>query len=599
MFDTALILVMIIGILGIGAQWIAWKFKLPAIVVMSVTGLLAGPFLGMMNPQETLGDLYKPTISIAVAIILFEGSLKLSFREIKDLSHSVLRIVTLGAFISWILGSLAAHYVAGLSWAVSFVIGGLLIVTGPTVVLPLLRQARLKPRPASILKWEGIIVDPLGAFLAVFSYEIILFLFLEEVGIITLFLFFLASVFAIFFGWILGKVIAWMFEHGYSPEFLKAPIVFVVVILCFTIPNEIMHETGLISVTAMGITLANLNISSINEMRHFKENISVLLISFIFILLTASLSLETLTAMLDIRILGYVALMLFLVRPISIWLSTIRTDLTGPEKILVGWIAPRGIVALTVSGYFAHILVEEGFDDATILVPLTFGLVFASVVVHGFSIKWLALKLNIAAEEKPGVVMIGSNPFTVELAKSLRDLEVPVLITEASWKKVQEAKQNGLKKIYYGEILSEKTEYRLDLTPYEYLIAASELDSYNALVCTNFQTEFGRNNVFQLSLREHETDHLNDLSHTKHGNILFDDGPTWELVNGRIEEGYVFLPHSVTKENQFQDYVYQLPEEAMMILLIKKSGNIEFFTENDTPSGEEGDTLLTLMPDGK
>ncbi|TLS36196.1 cation:proton antiporter [Pseudalkalibacillus caeni] len=596
MLEPSLFLLMLIGILGIGSQWVAWRFNLPAIVVMSVTGLLAGPIFRVMNPEVQFGDLYKPLISIAVAIILFEGSLKLVFREIKDVGHSIFRIVTIGALLAWVLGSFAAHFVAGLSWAVSFVIGGLLIVTGPTVILPLLRQSKLKPRPAAVLKWEGIIVDPLGALLAVFSYEIIRFFVLEKVTVNQLVLFFLVSLFAVLLGWLLGKLIALMFDKGQIPEFLKSPIVFGVVVFCFTIPNEIMHETGLLSVTAMGITLANLRVSSINDIRHFKENISVMLVSAIFIMLTASLSLETIYTMFNLRILAFVGLMLFVVRPLSIWLSTIRTDLTTKEKLLVSWIAPRGIVALTVSGYFSSILFSEGFLDASILVPLTFALVFSTVVIHGFSLRWLAKKLGLAAEGKPGVLIVGSNPFTVELAKKITKLDIPVIVTDSSWLKLQFAKQRGFKKTYYGELLAEKTEHRLDLTPYEYLIAATELDSYNALVCTNYIPEMGRNNVYQLALHTSENDDHNDYVHTSRGLILFKEGITWETLNKKIEEGYGFQSVQLTDEYDFEEFKIDLNEESIPLLILKKSGNLLFFTIDNEPQGESGDTVLSLIP---
>src|SRR5699024_6153054 len=166
-------------------------FRFPAIVAMSLAGLLAGPIFGILNPKEAFGDTFQTFISIAVGIILFEGSLNLNFKEIRGLAHPIVRITTIGAFIAWILGSFAAHYAAGLSWAVAFVISGLFIVTGPTVILPLLRQAKLKQRPASILKWEGIIVDPLGALLAVFAFEVVHFLISDEVTTTALLLFFL------------------------------------------------------------------------------------------------------------------------------------------------------------------------------------------------------------------------------------------------------------------------------------------------------------------------------------------------------------------------------------------------------------------------
>src|SRR5690625_3494562 len=255
---SLLLAIMLIGVLGIGSQWVAWKFNLPAIVVMSIAGLVMGPFLGIMNLEESFGPIYSPVISVAVAIILFEGSLNLSFKELRGLGKPVFRIATIGAFIAWILGSLAAHYMAGLSWEVAFVIGGLFIVTGPTVILPLLRQSKLKPRPAKILKWEGIIVDPIGVLLAIFAFEIITIFTTDIKDVTTLLLFFIASLFAVFLGWFCGRFIGWMFETGYIPEFLKSPAVFIVVIFSFTISDEIIHGPGLLAVTAMGMTLANM-----------------------------------------------------------------------------------------------------------------------------------------------------------------------------------------------------------------------------------------------------------------------------------------------------------------------------------------------------
>src|SRR5699024_2950274 len=184
---------MLIAVLGIGSQWIAWRLNMPAIVIMSAAGLIVGPLLGIMNPEESFGELYRPIISVAVSIILFEGSLNLRFKELRGAGRPILQIATIGALIAWILGSLTAHYIAGLSWEVSFVIGGLFIVTGPTVILPLLRQSKLKPRPANVLKWEGIVVDPIGVLLAVFAFEIITFFTLEEQDGTALTLFFIVA----------------------------------------------------------------------------------------------------------------------------------------------------------------------------------------------------------------------------------------------------------------------------------------------------------------------------------------------------------------------------------------------------------------------
>ncbi|WP_099159328.1 cation:proton antiporter [Virgibacillus ndiopensis] len=599
MFPSLLFEIMLIGFLGIGSQWLSWRYRMPAIVVMSVAGLLMGPIFGLMNPEEDFGDLYKPIITVAVAIILFEGALNLNFKELRGLGRPVFRISTFGAFIAWILGSLTAHYIAGLSWAVAFVIGGLFIVTGPTVILPLLRQSKLKPRPAKILKWEGIIVDPIGALLAVFAFEIIAYLTATNPDGSALLMFFAASIFAAILGWACGRGIGWMFETGNIPEFLKSPAVFIVVITCFTIADEVMHETGLLAVTAMGMTLANMGISSVADMRHFKENISILLISTIFIMLTASLNLETILQIFKPEIIGYVILMTFAVRPLSIFLSTIGTDISLNEKILVGWIAPRGIVALTVSSYFAAILADAGYKDASIITTLTFGLVFFTVVAHGFSIRWLARKLHLSMEGRPGTIIIGSNGFTVELAKSLAKSKTPVIIVDGSWERLRKAREAGIP-FYHGEMLSEQTEYHLDTTPYEYLIAATEFHSYNSLVCTTFMPEYGRTNVYKVSPYEQvDSDDTNDIVDKIGGRILFGEEISSEDLTRKISSGFVFRQTTITEQYNYRRYVDERDETTVLLYFIKPSGKIIFYSEEMKSTPESGDTVVSLAPQDK
>ncbi|WP_257347575.1 cation:proton antiporter [Pseudalkalibacillus decolorationis] len=598
MYESTLFTIMLIIVLGIGSQWLSWRFGMPAIVIMTVSGLVAGPFLGLINPAEDFGNLFNTVITAAVAIILFEGSLNLDYREIKGLGRPIFRIVTIGALIAWVLGSLAAHYLAGLSWAVASVIGGLFIVTGPTVILPLLRQAKLKPRPAAILKWEGIIVDPLGALLAVFTFEIIKFLLLEDVTAIALLLFFAASIFAGFLGWAFGRIAGWMMEKGHVPEFLKSPIVFAFVLACFTLSDGLMHETGLLAVTAMGITMANLHISSIDDMRHFKETMSVMLISTVFVMLTASLSMETLLEIFNWRIISYVLFMMFLVRPISIFLSTVRTDLSLQEKTLLGWIAPRGIVALTVSGYFANSLLEAGFEDATILTSLTLGLVFATVCAHGFSIRGFASKLGLAVDDEPGVLLVGGSVFSAKFAEVLKEMKIPVLITDSSWDRLVAARNLGVPH-YRGEILSDQTDFQIDLTPYEYLIASTDIDSYNALVCKTFIPSFGRTNIFQLSLHNSHGDNLIALKPTVGGNIIFHDGATWEVLNKKVESGYVFRRTTITEQYPYDQYVEERASDAELLFVYRASGKLEFYTEENELRGDIGDVIVSLGPPNK
>ncbi|ANU09975.1 sodium:proton exchanger [Planococcus antarcticus DSM 14505] len=580
---------MLIIFLGVLSQWVAWRLQLPAIVLMSIAGLLVGPILGVIHPAESFGDLFNPFISLAVAIILFEGSLNLNFKEIRTFGKPILRIVTLGAFIAWIVGSLAAHYVAGLSWAVAFVIGGLFIVTGPTVILPLLRQAKLKTRPAAILKWEGIIVDPFGALLALFAFQFVLFAIGDETAA-AFGLFFLASLFAVALGAGAGGLMGYMLEKGQVPEFLKAPMVFGVVLLIFVVSDLVMHETGLLAVTAMGMIMANMKIASINDMRHFKENISVLLISSIFVMLTASLNLEVLIGIFNWRIISFVLATLFIVRPLSIWLSTIGTDLTIQEKTLVGWIAPRGIVALTVSGYFAGVLLDAGFADAELLTALTFALVFSTVVVHGFTIGWLGRKLGLATADDPGIIIVGASRFATKLGEVLADLNKNVMIVDPSWGSLQGARQVGLT-TYAGEILSEHTDYEVEMTPYETMIVATETDSYNALVVSNFVPELGRSNLYQTAI--HQGDPA-DFHSSLSGRTLF--GEKWNIheLEMKAEEGYTMRKTQLTEHFSYENFKEKWTGDTIPLFVQRAQGKIEFFAESNKLEPKPGDIIVSF-----
>lgn len=596
MFESLIFNLMLVVFIGILSQWVAWRFSMPAIVVMSVVGLLVGPFFGFINPQESMGDLFNPIISFAVAIILFEGSLNLDFKEIRGFNKPVLRITTIGAFIAWIAGSLAAHYIAGLSLSVAFIIGGLFIVTGPTVILPLLRQAKLKPRPAAILKWEGIVVDPFGALLAVFAFEFIRFL-NGEVTLNSFLLFFTASIFAVILGcgagWFFGRA----FDRGGVPEYLKSPVLLAVVIFVFVMADEIMQQTGLLAVTAMGMMMANMNLNSIKDIRHFKENISVLLISGIFVMLTASLSTEVLLEIFNWKIILYVIAMLVLVRPLSIWISTIGTDLNSREKLLIGWIAPRGIVALTVSGYFASILKDHGYQDADILTALTFALVFATVVIHGFTIGPLAKKLNLTTTDESGVLIVGGSRFAAEFARSIKETNNDVLLVDRNWASLAQARNYGVN-THTGNILTEQQDYDVDLTPYKFMLAMTRSDSYNAHVCEDFAPSLGRENLYQISIPKTEED-PNKIPGIG-GFPLFTPATTIRELEKRVNSGHAIRKTLITKQYSYTQYLRERDDKSILLYILHADQSIVFYSDDVELQAIAGDTVVTLsFPDKK
>ena len=545
---SATLAVSLIIFLGVFSQWLAWKISKPAIVIMSLAGLIVGPFLNIIVPSQVLGDsIYKSIISISVALILFEGSLSLDFKEITDTKMTIKRIVVFGALISWILGSLSAYFLAGLSITTSLVIGALLIVTGPTVIIALLRQAKLDSKVSTILKWEGILVDPMGAILAVLSFEAAEVFASSSVSPGILVKFGIGVLIAVAIGVLVGIGTGRALQKNYFPEYLKSAIVLCLVLGTFSLSESITHETGLLAVTVMGVILANMHISSIEQVKHFNENISILLTSSVFVMLTSSLSRSILVDIFQLKIILFVLSMLFIVRPLSIWISTIGTDLNIREKTLIGWIAPRGIVALTVTGYFSNLLVEEGHQDAELLLALTFALVIVTVIAHGFSIQPLAKKLGLAHDGKPGLVIVGSNPFSVALAKFLKDWDVPTLIVDYSGKNLENVINTDIE-TYQGEILYEVANYNLDLVIYKKMLLNTPIPLYNILVSNEFVSRFEHTssiciiNVLGDKVRS-DFKELQKIGVPRLG----DYRATYRSLIRLVEDGYDFAATQITK----------------------------------------------------
>lgn len=596
MEEASLISVIVIIVLGIFSQWLAWRVQWPSIVIMSIAGLLIGPIFGLVNPEQELGDLYRPLISLAVAIILFEASSGLDVREIKGTSASIVRIVTFGMFISWIGGSLAAHYVAGLNLEISFIIGGLFIVTGPTVITPLLRQAKLEPRISAVLKWEGIILDPIGPLLALLAYQVIKVVTNDAAGLDHLFIFFLSAIAAAFVGFAIGMIASFLINRGLFPEYLKSPVILSFVLLCFGFGELMMNETGMLAVTILGLTLARTQkyVASIGSMGHFVENISILLTSTVFILITASLPKEIFGQMFRWPIITFVLVMLFIIRPLSIWISTIGTELTNREKILVSWIAPRGIVALAVSGYFAAILLDDGYQGASILTALTFALVFITVCAHGFTLEPLAKKFGLANTGPPGILIIGASEFSVAFADHCKQMGIPVLMMDHTYEHLKQAKEKDIN-TYYGEILSEHTKFEVDLTPYEYLLAMTDEAAYNALVCQSLLPEFGYSHTFALPVTKKRSETKQDAPPSIKANVLF--GEKYHDLNKKISEGYTFTTFDLDDEEKGTVQKADLSDHRTLLFIRKKNGVLSFATLEEELKVDEGDEMVVVCPD--
>lgn len=598
----------LIGALGLGAQWLAWRLQAPAIVLMSLAGLAVGPLWSvifgdpLLSPQATFGDVFRPIVSLAVAVILFEGGLVLKFENLREAGAAVRRMIFIGGPMAWVLGTLAAYYAAGLDLASAVVFAGVMVVTGPTVIMPLLRQSKLGGRPAQFLKWEGIVNDPIGALFAVASYEIIRVASQGEsiigAGIWIIAAAALGTLLGVAFGWAMSKA----FREGWTPEYLKAPLILASIVLCYALAELIEKEIGLVAVTAYGMTLANSKLAGLTELQKFKEDIAVLLVSGVFVMLTADLTPAIISQAINWNTLAFLMCMLFVVRPLSVWISTYGT-LNRKEAILLGWIAPRGIVAVAVSGLFGSLLVDlsrEGrffFEGADQITPLAFAMVFTTVVLHGFTIGPLARGLGLARKEKPGILMVGANAWSVQLATALEKSGIDVIVADSNYRRLKSSRDAGLE-IFMGEVLSEDAEIKLDHARFSTVIALSTNDSYNALVCSHFAPEVGRHMVYQLSISDDEENDERVVSSNARGRTLIRRGRTYDSLIRDQYRGWEFARTPLTDKYSLEQFRKDRPN-ADIVAELRPDGTLVLLGPNREARGGDGTVLISFAPELK
>lgn len=581
----------LVGAIGVGSQWIAWRLRMPAIVLMLVAGILIGPVLGIFDPARDIGPLMGPMISIAVAIILFEGGLSLNFHTLQDAVGGVRRLVYIGAPLGWLMSALSLHYVAGLSWSSAAVFGGIMIVTGPTVIAPLLRTARLSRRPATLLQWEAILNDPIGALAAVLAFEVVIALNTATTASEAMLELFIGAAVATAAGVAAGIGLSRAFKRGWVPEYMKVPVLFALLLGVFAASDAVLHESGLLAVTIMGIVIANSKLPSYEEMRRFKEHATVLLVSGVFILLAAGLDVEAL-GNLDWRAAAFVAVVVLVARPVTVFISLIGSGIPFREKLLVALTGPRGVVLVAVAGLFGERLLSLGFEDAALIAPLAFALVAVTVVVNGFTLAPFARLLGLTGADTPGVVIIGGSDWTTQLAEVLKKAKIPVLMTDPNFIRLRKARAAGID-TFSGDILSEAAEQRVELVSYATLIAATDNDAYNTLVTTDLAPEFGRENVFQV-MREKSESSRHQLPRTLGGRPLGLEATHAELRD-LIAQGWRFRSTRLSEEFALEDWRAESPE-ARLLAQITTSGEIKFMRKNEEFKGGDGIHVIALRP---
>ena len=581
----------LIGVLSLFCQWLGWKLRLPAILPLLLCGLTLGPGLGFLNPDAIFGNLLFPIISLGVAVILFEGALTLNFKEIKDHGRMVTHLVTIGTAITWACITTATFYLLDFSWEIALLFGALVVVTGPTVIVPMLRSVRPKSQLASILRWEGIVIDPIGALLAVLVFEYIT----VSGDPTTHVLYALGSMLSLGLGLgaAAGDLTGQILRRNLLPHYLRNTAVLTLMLGVFVGSNLLQEESGLLTVTVMGIWLANMRGVDIAEILEFKETLTVLLISALFILLAARLDSN---AMLDLGWggVGVLVVTMLVARPLSIWVSGVGTSLSRADKWFLCWIAPRGIVAAAVSSLFAIKLEANNVQGADAIVPLVFLIIIGTVVIQSLTAGRWARFLGVKADSAQGLLIFGASKFSRELAKILKSKDVKVLLADSNWDNIRLARMDNIP-VYFGNPASEHAETYMDLTGIGRVLIMSPYRQLNPLVSFYFQDLFGGKKVFELNNTEAGSARHQLSESYKQRLCLFGDSVSYAKMASLMAKGAVLKVTNITDNFSFEHFRKRYGETAMPLVYLTKDGKVMVVSGNDTvfPNSIE---LISLLP---
>ena len=598
MTPTPALYLTLVVVLGIAAQWLAWRVRLPAILMLLLFGFAFGR---IAPPGDYIPEaLLTPIVSLSVAIILFEGGLSLRFRDLKETGRVVIALVTVGCAITWLLGTLACLLVFS-QLRLAALAGAVFVVTGPTVIGPLLRHVRPTRRVGSIAKWEGIVIDPIGAMLAVLVFEAVVaagpLVALEEVS--------MALIRTIAVSVVLGVLFAAMtiqlLHRRWLPDYLENPVILSSVLLAFAISHELQHESGLATVTVFGVLLANQKRVPIEHLVEFKENLGVLLISGLFMLLSSQLNVDDLTS-LGWQGIGVVATLILLIRPIAVMTASLGSSLSWSERTFLAWLAPRGIVAAAVASVFSLELAHkfgEGetispmAEDAALLVPLTFLVIVGTVATYGLTAGPLARWLNIAEPNPQGILFVGAENFVCEIAKAVRDAGFSTLVVDTNRQNIINARMTGLRSVH-GNILSEMLREELELGGVGRLLAMTPNDEVNTLAAQELVSDFNRARVSQLQINQSTVRRATSEDRPRGGRRAFRPAVNYAELSRRFASGSVVKTTRLTEEFTFADFERRYPD-AVLLFVVESPKQLAVCHGDMTLTFRPGQQLISLV----
>lgn len=586
-------------ILGILAQWVAWRFKIPAILPLILIGLLVGPiaaeFLSedgnkwiepIWNGERGLfpGDSLYYFVSLAISIILFEGGLTLKRNEVKNVGPVITKLITVGAIITFFGAGVAAHFLFGLSWELAFLFAGLIIVTGPTVITPILRNIPLKKDVSAVLKWEGILIDPIGALVAVLVFE---FISVEgdsgftktafmEFGKIVLF--------GTTFGFTFAHGLAFAINKKLIPHYLLNVVSLSVVLLVFVESEIFAHESGLLAVVVMGMVLGNGKLENLKELLYFKESLSVLLISILFILLAANINIEDLYLLYNWNTAALFLIVVLIIRPLAVFVSTQGSNLKLNERLFISWVGPRGIVAAGIASLFGSKLIKQGVEGAEYITPLVFMIVLGTVLLNATTARFFAKIVGVFLTKSDGILIVGASKVSRLLANYLNENNRNVVLIDSNQTNIEKAKQMGLEAIT-TDIYSNTISDNIELNDVGYLMALTGSPDINKYAINKFSKQFGENGAFRLVSKEEIRDNNNN---PKEG--LFSHTDDYESLMNVSKKHPSIQEIEIDNKEHYQSIVELTKSDNEIIPVFLKDNNDELIIisseNNQTEIGE-------------
>jgi len=577
---------------GISAQVLAAYLRVPSIVLLLLLGILFGSDgLGLLHPH-LLGTGLEVIVALATAIILFEGGLNLDLRELGRVSVSLQLLVTLGTLITLLGGSMAAHWLGEFPWNIAFLYASIVVVTGPTVVGPLLKQINVDRQVATLLEGEGVLIDPVGAILAFVVLDTILNGDAQPINAIVGLLMRLGVGAAI--GGAGGYLMSLIFKRASFLSFeLKNLVVLAILWSLFTLSQMIRSESGVMTTVVAGAVFANSSVPEERLLRSFKGQLTILSVSVLFILLAADLSIASVFALGWGSLLTVLVLM-FVVRPINILFCTWNSDLNWRQKLFLSWVAPRGIVSASVASLFAILLTQRGINGGDSIKALVFLTIIMTVVCQGLTAGWVARFLQITSKDATGAVIVGCNPLSLLIARFFQERGENVVMIDTDPQCLLQAESQNLRVIASSALDAAVLE-EAGLASMGTFLAMTSNGEVNFVLAQRAAEEFNPPRVLAVFPRDPQA---SSSAHNKVNQAFIPDLAikTW---NEYLNDGRVKLGTTTLNESEFSTQHDRIQEKirtgVLIPLLVEREERLQVMPANQ--EWEVGDRIIYLLHD--